>query len=97
MSSKTIRPALCRTLLGGLLFMSGPLLAGDRVVSGQWEHTMTTDGQAQPRKVTACMSADEAAAFGGDSKTARAYFEKKAHGPCTVKAFEIQGTPCRTC
>ena len=52
---------------------------------------MTTDGQAQPRKVTACMSADEAAAFNGDSKTARAYFEKKPHGACTVKTFEIQG------
>jgi hypothetical protein len=60
-------------------------------MSGQWEHTMTTDGETESRKVSACMSADEAAAFNGDSKTGRAYFEKKAHGPCTIKSFEIKG------
>ena len=90
-SKPAARRTLSRTLLCGLLLASGPLLAGARVVGGQWEHTMTTDGQAEPRKVTGCMTADEAAAYNGDSKTGRAYFEKKSQGHCTIKTFELQG------
>jgi len=91
MNFKPTKQTLSRSALCALLLASGSLLAGARVMGGQWEHTMTTDGEAQPRKVTACMSAEEAAAFNGDSKTGRAYFEKKAHGPCKIKTFEIQG------
>jgi Protein of unknown function (DUF3617) len=82
---------LSRAILCGLFLASGPLLAGVRVVSGQWEHTMTTDGETQSRKVTACLSADEAKGINGDSKAGRAYFEKKQKGPCKIKTFEIKG------
>jgi len=85
------RLMLSRTILCGLLVASGPLLAGVRAVSGQWEHTMTTDGQAQSRKVSTCMTAEEAAGINGDAKTGRAYFEKKQHGPCKIKTFDVQG------
>jgi hypothetical protein len=91
MRSQPVKRTLCRTIVCALLLASGTLLAGARVMGGQWEHTMTTDGETQPRKVTACMGVEEAAAFNGDSKTGRAYFEKKAHGACKIKSFEIQG------
>jgi hypothetical protein len=91
MNSKPVKRTLCRTIICALLLAPWTLLAAARVMGGQWEHTMTTDGETQPRKVTACMSAEEAAAFNGDSKTGRAYFEKKAHGPCKIKSFEIAG------
>ena len=51
---------------------------------------MTTDGQPE-RKVTVCMKADEVAGLNGDTKTGRAYFEKKMRGPCTIKTFELKG------
>jgi hypothetical protein len=88
---RTTHPTLFRTVLCCLLLASGPLLAGLRVVSGQWEHTMTSDGDTPPRKVTTCMTADEASSINGDSRTGRAYFEKKQRGPCKIKTFEIQG------
>jgi hypothetical protein len=91
MNSKTAKRVLFGTILCGLLLASGPLLAGARVVAGQWEHTMTTEGQTEPKKVSVCMTADEAASFNGDSKSGRAYFEKKMHAPCSIKTFELKG------
>jgi len=84
-----------RTLVGmislGLLLVAAPLWAAARVLAGQWEHTMTTDGEAEPHKATVCMKAAEADGLNGDAKTGRAYFEKKMHGPCTIKTFELKG------
>ena len=80
-----------RTLSCALLLASGTLWAGSRVVGGQWEYTMTTDGETESNKITVCMSVEEAAAFNGDSTTGRAYFEKKQPKTCTIKRFELQG------
>ena len=90
-TSKTTRRLLTGTILGGFLLASGTILAAARVVAGQWEYTMTTDGQAESRKATACMTADEAAAYNGDLATVRAYFEKKQRGPCKIKTVDVQG------
>jgi hypothetical protein len=80
-----------RTIFCALLLASGAVWAGSRVVSGQWEYTMSADGETESNKLTACMTAEEAAAFNGDSKTGRAYFEKKQPRTCTIKSFELQG------
>jgi hypothetical protein len=53
--------------------------------------TTTTDGEKEPEKVTACMKADEAAGFNGDSASGRAYFERKMGAHCTIKTFELKG------
>jgi Protein of unknown function (DUF3617) len=79
------------TVLCGLTLSSGLLLAGARVVGGQWEHTMTTDGEAGSDKATTCMTAEEAASINGDSKSGRAYNERKAPGACKIKTFELKG------
>ena len=91
MTFRITNRTLSRTILCGLVLAPGALLAGVRVMSGQWEHTMTTDGETLSRKVTACLSADEANGINGNSKTGRAYFEKKQKGPCKIKTFEIKG------
>lgn len=92
MDAKATKHVFLGTIVCGLLLASAPLLAGaTRVVAGQWEHTMTTDGQTEARKVSVCMKPDEAASFNGDSKSGRAYFEKKMQGACTVKRFELKG------
>ena len=80
-----------QTVFCALLVAPGALWAGARVVNGQWEYTMTADGKAEPNTITVCMSAEEAAAFNGDSKTGRAYFEKKQPKTCTIKSFDLQG------
>jgi hypothetical protein len=91
------RPFFPRRILSGLLLCalilsSGSLVAGARVVSGQWEHTMTTDGEPGSDKVTDCMTPEEAASINGDSQGGRAFFEKKAHGACKLKVFELKGS-----
>ena len=91
MHSPISKQVLFATVLCGLTLSSGSLLAGARVVSGQWEHTMTTDGEAESDKATDCMTAEEAASINGDSKTGRAYYERKAHGTCKIKMFELKG------
>ena len=81
---------LSSVILGGFLFASGSALGAPRVISGQWEYTMTTDGQEEPRKITSCMSVAEAAAYNGDLATVRAFFEKKQRGLCKIKTVEVQ-------
>lgn len=75
-----------------MMLSSGLLWAGTRVVSGEWEYTTTTDGEPESQKTTACMSADEAAAINGDAKMARAFFERKSRGRCTIAKFELKGS-----
>src|SRR5689334_2850312 len=91
MTHQTTQRFLLRTLLGGLLLGSATVLGGVRAMSGQWEYVMTTDGQPEPRKTTACMSPAEAAAYNGDLATVRAYFEKKQRGPCKIKTIGVAG------
>ena len=50
-----------------LLFLlaAGPLRAADRMVAGQWQFTMTTEGS--PHDATHCVSPAEAGGVNGDS------------------------------
>ena len=85
--------AVLSVAVGSLaLAATTPLLAGERMSSGQWESVMTTDGAARTLKF--CIDAAEAASNNGDSKTGRDFAEmkaKKAGGRCTVEAYDIKG------
>jgi len=76
-------------LIGVLLGSLFPAQAGDRIAGGKWEAAMTTDGET--RTVSFCVSAAEAAAINGDSKSGREFAEKKAGGRCAISAYEIKG------
>ena len=46
------------------------------------------------RTITYCITQDEAASINGDTRTARAYAEKKAQKasePCAFKSYEVSG------
>lgn len=76
--------------LGCLCYAVSPLWAADRLVTGQWEFTVTTDGASHTSKH--CVTAEEAAGVNGTVATARAHSEEKAaRGHCSVKSFDIQG------
>jgi hypothetical protein len=83
------RTLLLTSLCGLLLAAATPLWAADRMAAGQWEFTMTGDGGS--RTFSQCMTPDQANEANGDTKTARAYAEKKAKGRCTIKSYDIQG------
>ena len=72
------------------VFTSVPLFAGERIRPGQWEYTIIRPG-AEPNVIKRCVTADEAISVNGDSKTARAYAEKKAAGRCTILAYDVHG------
>jgi hypothetical protein len=81
---------LLLTLLCVLLLAATPRLrTADRMAAGQWEFTMTTNGESKTMKQ--CISPDQANEMNGDTKTARAFAEKKAKGRCTIKSYDIQG------
>lgn len=91
MNSKTFlkRTLLLTTVCGLFLAATPPLRAADRMQPGKWEFTMTGDGA--PRTFSQCMTQDQANEANGDTKTARAYAEKRAKGPCKIKSYDIQG------
>lgn len=68
---------------------SGPLVAAERVSSGEWEFVMTTEGQSHSAKH--CVSADEARGFNGDAASGRKYAEEKGKGRCSIKAYDVSG------
>ena len=76
-------------LLGGLFCCIPSLRAAERMASGQWEFTMTTDGST--RTMSQCITAEKASEFNGDSKSGRDYAEKSAKGRCAIKSYEIAG------
>ena len=76
-------------LLGVLLCCSPGLGAAERLASGQWEFTMTTDGAT--RTMSQCITPDKASEFNGDSKSGREHAEKSAKGRCAIKAYDITG------
>jgi len=76
-------------LLGGLCCSIPGLKAAERMTSGQWEFTMTTDGST--RTMRQCITAEKASEFNGDSKSGRDYAEKSAKGRCAIKSYEIAG------
>jgi hypothetical protein len=77
------------SICGLLLAATPPLRAAERMAAGKWEFTMTGDGGS--RTFSQCMTPDQANEANGDTKTARAYAEKKAKGRCTIKSYDIQG------
>ena len=75
-----------------MLVIATPLLAAERMLSGQWESAMTTYGET--RIVKFCIDAAEAASNNGDSKSGREFAEKKAKkagGTCTIETYDIKG------
>ena len=83
------RTLLLTSLCGLLLAATPPLKAADRMAAGKWEFTMAGNGES--RTFSQCMTPDQANEANGDTKTARAYAEKKAKGHCTIKSYDIQG------
>ena len=83
------RTLLLTSLCALLLAAATPLWAADRMAAGKWEFTMTGDGES--RTFSQCMTPDDANQANGDTKTARAYAEKKTKGRCTIKSYDIQG------
>ena len=92
MRSKAI---LQRTLLfislSGFLVLAATLSgrAADRMAPGQWEFTLTGDGES--RTLNQCMTPDQANEMNGDTTTARSFAEKRAKGRCTIKSYDVQG------
>lgn len=93
-----IRPSNPTILFGArfaffLAFLASPgAHASDRIASGKWESTMTTDGAT--KTISYCINPAEAASINGDSKTARDFAEekaKKAGSNCVIKSYEIKG------
>ena len=68
---------------------ASPLFAADRVRTGQWEVTSTSNGRARTFKN--CVRAEEAAAANGDAKAGRAYNEKLLAGQCTFTDYRVEG------
>lgn len=78
------------SVAGALLFLfSTTVFAGDRIMTGQWEFAMTTDGAT--RTISQCITAEKAAEVNADSKSGRAQAEKDANGRCTVDAYDAAG------
>ena len=89
-STPIIRRAILLTSLSALIaFAAPPLRAADRLVAGQYEFTMTTEGKTQTS--TRCVTPDEAKSVNGDAKAGREYIEKTAKGACTVRAYDVTG------
>jgi hypothetical protein len=77
------------SLLTLFALVSVSLSAADRVRTGQWEVTSTSNGRARTFKN--CVRADEAAAANGDAKAGRAYNEKLLAGQCTFTDYKVEG------
>ena len=70
------------------------MLAAERMAAGQWEFTLTGNGESRIMKQ--CMTPDQANEMNGDTKTARAFAEKRTNGRCTIKSYDIQGNTVNT-
>ncbi len=77
--------SMCVLLLAGALSVR----AAERMAAGQWEFTLT--GNGEPRILKQCITLDQANEMNGDTTTARAIAEKRAKGRCTIKSYDIQG------
>jgi hypothetical protein len=83
------RAVLLTSLSALMAFAAPPLRAADRIMAGQYDFTMTTEGKTQTS--TRCVTPDEAKSINGDAKAGREYTEKAARGACTVKAYDVTG------
>jgi len=77
--------SICALLLAGALSVR----AAERMAAGQWEFTLTGNGES--RVVKQCITPDQANEMNGDTKTARAFAEKRANGRRTIKSYDIHG------
>jgi hypothetical protein len=80
------------TILAAVIALAtaaAPVSAADRVRTGQWEVTTTSNGKARTFKN--CVSTAEAAAANGDAKTGRAYVEKMLPGQCKFTDYKVEG------
>lgn len=57
---------------------------------GNWEFQLETAGM-DPRTITRCIKADEAASVNGDTAAGRAWAEKQAGKGCVVKEYGVDG------
>ena len=80
-----------------LTMSAAALFAADRMRTGQWEVTSTSNGKARTFKN--CVGAEEAGAVNGDAKPSRAYTEKLT-GQCKFTEYKVDGntvTSVMTC
>ena len=83
------RTLLFTSVCGLLLARTLPVRAADRMAAGQWEFTLTGNGESRTMKQ--CMTPDQANEMNRDTKTARGYAEKRTKGRCTITSYDIQG------
>jgi Protein of unknown function (DUF3617) len=72
-----------------LLFAGARLDAADRMVPGQWEFTMTTNGETS--SVKTCITQELAASANGDTRSAREAAQRGAGTTCTISEFKVEG------
>jgi len=84
---KTKRSMVLATAIA-LTMSAAALFAADRVRTGQWEVTSTSNGKARTFKN--CVGAEEAGAVNGDAKASRAYTEKLT-GQCKFTDYKVEG------
>lgn len=75
-----------------LALAASPLSAAERLRAGQWEFTTTHDGSGDATTFKHCITADEAGSVNGDTRSARAYAEKKAGTRCKVTDYKVEGS-----
>jgi hypothetical protein len=82
--------AIVRLALIAFFVCASPSLwAADRAVTGQWEYTMTTDGQSHV--VTSCLTAQDALQFNGDTASGKDAAAKKNAGRCSIESYNVTG------
>jgi hypothetical protein len=85
-----INLATLSSLLALTLTVASPLLAAERMKSGEWEFTSTVSGRGT-RTIKHCVTPAEASSVNGDAKAGRAAAEKTAAKNCTVQEYKIVG------
>ncbi len=81
--------ALLASLPGLMALAPVPLRAADRLIPGEYQATVTVDGQT--RTFTHCVTEDEARWMSADAKSGRAAIEKYMKGACTMQAYDVTG------
>ena len=72
-----------------LVAAASPLSAAERLHPGMWEFT-STGGPNGARTFQHCVTADEALAINGDTKSCRAYAEAHAK-TCKINEYSVSG------
>jgi hypothetical protein len=68
--------------------------AADRLTSGQYEFTTTTDGKTQT--LAHCVTPEEARSVNGDAKAGREYAEKDLQrAGCSITTYDVIQIPCK--